>query len=149
MSTDDDLFAALRETWADVDPVPADLIERMIAVVAAADLTAEYALLTLVEQSDEVGVRGESDALTLQFTDGTVSVLIHVVTLDDGHRRVDGWVDAPAAAIHLEQDGHDVTAQLELGRFAFADVPPGLSRLRVVLSPPADPGELRTPQFEI
>ena len=40
------LFARLRATWDDIDPMPADMIDRMVAAVAVADLSREYALLT-------------------------------------------------------------------------------------------------------
>ena len=45
------LFARMRAMWEDVDPVPADLVDRMVAAVAVEDLSREYALLTLVEGS--------------------------------------------------------------------------------------------------
>ena len=45
------LFARMRSAWEDVDPVPADLVDRMVAAVAVEDLSREYALLTLVEGS--------------------------------------------------------------------------------------------------
>ena len=45
---DAELFAQLRSLWRDVDPMPAALVDRMIAAVAAEGLSDEYALLTLV-----------------------------------------------------------------------------------------------------
>ena len=95
------LFARLRAVWEEVDPVPADLVDRMVAAVAVEDLSREYALLTLVEGSQLAAVRGETDTATLQFSDGTTSVLLHVTATEDGSRRVDGWVDAAALAIRL------------------------------------------------
>lgn len=154
MGTEDDaaLFRALRRTWEEVDPMPADLVDRMVAAVATADLSREYALLTLVSQSELAAVRGDADALTLQFTDGTASVLVHVVPSETGTRRVDGWVDAPAVSIDLEQDDRTWTAVPEHGRFAFEGVSPGMTRLRIVLEQTTDagtPAELRTPRFEV
>jgi hypothetical protein len=152
------LFRALRRTWEDVDPVPVDLVDRMVAVVATADLSREYALLTLVSQSGLAAVRGDADALTLQFSDGTTSVLVHVVpagTAGKGGpetRRIDGWVDAPAVSIELEQEGQTRTTVAEQGRFSFEGVTAGMSQLRVVLEGATDagaPAELRTPRFEV
>ncbi len=91
------LFARLRAVWEEVDPVPADLVDRMVAAVAVGDLSREYALLTLVEGSTLAAVRGETDTATLQFSDGETSVLLHVTATEDGSRRVDGWVDADGA----------------------------------------------------
>ena len=144
------LFARMRHMWEEIDPVPADLVDRMVAAVAVEDLSREYALLTLVEGSF-ADVRGESDTATLQFSDGTTSVLLHVTATEDGGRRVDGWVDATALAIRLVQGDREWAADPgEHGRFAFDEVTPGVARLRLVVRS-AD-GELRdfqTPQFEI
>lgn len=143
------LFARLRSVWEEVDPVPADLVDRMVASVAVEDLTREYALLTLVEGS-LAAVRGEADTATLQFSDGTTTVLLHVSATESGARRVDGWVDASALAIRLSQGEREWTAEPgEHGRFAFDEVPPGVARLRLVVKDAT--GELRefqTPQFE-
>lgn len=144
------LFARMRHMWEEIDPVPADLVDRMVAAVAVEDLSREYALLTLVEGSF-AAVRGESDTATLQFSDGTTSVLLHVTATEDGGRRVDGWVDATALAIRLVQGEREWAADPgEHGRFAFDEVTPGVARLRLVVR--AADGELRdfqTPQFEI
>ena len=43
------MLARLRTHWRAVDPVPAGLIDRMVAAVASDGLNSEYALLTLVE----------------------------------------------------------------------------------------------------
>lgn len=144
------LFARMRHMWEEIDPVPADLVDHMVAAVAVEDLSREYALLTLVEGSF-AEVRGESDTATLQFSDGTTSVLLHVTATEDGGRRVDGWVDATALAIRLVQGEREWAADPgEHGRFAFDEVTPGVARLRLVVR--AADGELRdfqTPQFEI
>jgi hypothetical protein len=144
------LFARMRRMWEDVDPVPADLIDQMVAAVAVEDLSREYALLTLVEGTF-AAVRGETDTATLQFSDGTTSVLLHVTATEDGGRRVDGWVDAMALAIRLVQGDREWSAEPgEHGRFAFDEVTPGMARLRLVVRD-AD-GALRdfqTPQFEV
>ena len=96
-------------------------------------------------------VRGETDTLILQFSDGTSSVLLHVSMTEDGPRRVDGWIDPPALEVRLAQGDTEWTATPgEGGRFELEGVSAGLSRLRMVLRP-AD-GTLRevmTPQFEV
>ncbi|WP_194398776.1 MULTISPECIES: hypothetical protein [Microbacterium] len=144
------LFARMRRMWEDVDPVPADLVDRMVAAVAVEDLSREYALLTLVEGT-LAAVRGEADTATLQFSDGTTTVLLHVTATEDGGRRVDGWVDGEALAIRLLQGDREWSAEPgEHGRFAFEEVTPGVARLRLVVRD-AD-GALRdfqTPQFEV
>ena len=51
------LFARMRAMWQDVDPMPAELVDRMVAAVAVEDLSREYALLTLVS-GELAAVRG-------------------------------------------------------------------------------------------
>ncbi|GAA3202745.1 hypothetical protein [Microbacterium terregens] len=145
------LFARMRAMWQDADPMPADLVDRMVATVAVEDLSREYAMLTLVEASELSAVRGETDTATLQFTDGTTSILVHVSATEEGTRRIDGWVDAAALAIRLSQGEREWTTEPgEHGRFAFEDVPRGASRLRLIVR--AGDGDMRdfqTPQFEV
>jgi len=144
------LFARMRAMWEEVDPMPADLVDRMVAAVAVEDLSREYALLTLVEGT-LAAVRGESDTATLQFSDGATSVLLHVSATEDGGRRVDGWVDASALAIRLVQGEREWSAEAGAhGRFAFDEITPGIARLRLVVR--GSDGALRdfqTPQFEV
>jgi len=143
------LFARMRAMWSAVDPVPADLVDRMVAAVAVEDLSREYALLTLVE-SETAAVRGESDTATLQFSDGTTSVLLHVTATEEGLRRVDGWTDADALAIRLVQEGREWSADAgERGRFAFEGVTPGVSRLRLAVRSDEGMRDFQTPQFEV
>jgi hypothetical protein len=146
---DAELFARLRSLWTGIDPVPASLIDRMIAAVATDSLTEEYALLTLVDQPLGA-VRGEADALTLQFSDGTTSILLHVTSTADGRHRVDGWVDTATAQIVLSQ-GDDIrsTTPSETGRFVFDDVPSGLTRVRLTAQVGDEERTLSTPQFEL
>jgi hypothetical protein len=145
------LFARLRTAWEEVDPVPADLVDRMVAAVAVEDLSREYALLTLVEGSVLGAVRGEADTATLQFSDGTITVLLHVSATEEGARRVDGWVDGAPLAIRLIQGGRDWAAEAsEHGRFAFEAIPAGVSYLRLVVrGAEGDLHEFQTPHFEI
>jgi hypothetical protein len=144
------MFARLRSVWERVDPVPAELIDRMVAAVAVEDLSREYALLTLVEGAEVSAVRGETDTLTLQFSDGTTSVLLHVTATENGRRRVDGWVDGTALAGRLAQGDQAWAADAgENGRFAFDDVTPGVSRIRLVLKDRDGVREFMTPHFEV
>lgn len=140
------LFAALRTAIEDVDPVPTDLADRMVAVVAVADLSREYALLTMVE-GVEGAVRGDAETTTLQFSDGVSSVLLHISHTAQNLRRIDGWVDADTSEIRLTQGERSWSVPPgELGRFAFDDIPPGLTRVQLVTG--ANTKDLLTPQFE-
>ncbi len=150
-TTDPVLWAGLRRMFSAVDPAPADLADRAVAAVAAADLDREFALLALVATDATGAVRGDADMLTLQFSDGTTSVLVHVTVEGDGRRRLDGWVDGAASAAHLVRDSREATVPVVDGRFAFDDVGSGVVRLRFALAPSDDdrPAELLTPRFEL
>lgn len=149
-SADRALLRELRRTWETRDPVPVDLADRMIAAVATADLSDEYALLTLVESDPLGAVRGESDRLTLQFTHGSITLLIQVTDTGRGHRRIDGWIDGNATAVQLTCDSGDHTTTADGGRFVFDGVTPGFARLRITLDEPAgDDAVMMTPRFEL
>lgn len=144
------MFARLRSVWDEVDPVPAGFVDRMVATLAVADLTREYALLTLVEPAGLAAVRSENDAATLQFTDGRTTVLLHVTMVDDRTRRIDGWVDADTLAVRLVQGEREWTADsVDQGRFAFDGIPAGLSRVRLQVRADGELRDFQTPQFEV
>jgi hypothetical protein len=145
------LFGQLRGMWQTLDPVPPGLADRMVAAVAIEDLTREWTLLTLLDGRDLAAVRGESDTLILQFSDGTSSVMLHVSMTEDGQRRVDGWIDPPALEVRLSQGETEWGATpSEGGRFEIEGVTAGLCRLRMVIQPPEGAlREVMTPQFEV
>lgn len=152
-AADEALFARLRQMWRDADPMPADLADRMVAAVAVEDVGREYALLTLVEGAQLGAVRSESDTLTLQFSDGSVNVLVHVTADDGGLRRLDGWVDAEPLAIRLTQGEKEREVDAgAAGRFEIPRVPSGLARLRLVVRDTSEASgvrEIMTPEFEV
>ena len=154
-TADDALFAALRGMWRESDPMPADLVDRMLAAVAMEDLSREYELLTLVSDSEAAAVRGEGGTATLQFSDGTTSVLLHVSTGASGRHRVDGWVDGSVIAVRMVHTdpatSDEATADPgSRGRFVFDDVTPGVACLRLVARESGGGlREFRTPQFEV
>ncbi len=147
---DAELFARLRELWETVDPVPADLTDRIVAEVAIDDLTREWEVLSLLEDAAVGAVRGETAPHTLQFGDGDTSVLLHVSDTEDGRRRIDGWVDADVLAVRLEAGGREHAAgPSSAGRFAFDTVPPGQARVRLIIRQGAGTREFLTPEFDV
>ncbi|GGH48998.1 hypothetical protein [Microbacterium album] len=147
--TDDELLALLRRMWESRDAPPADLTERMIAAVAVDDVSREYALLTEVSEG-RAAVRSEQERLTLQFSDDAISVLLHVAATESGARRVDGWCEPPLLAARLAQDAREWAAEVgDAGRFAFEDVTPGLSAVRLIVQAGGELKEFITPQFEV
>jgi hypothetical protein len=104
-----------------------------------------------MDGSDLAAVRGETDTLILQFSDGTSSVMLHVSMTEGGQRRVDGWIDPPALEVRLSQGDTEWSATPDDGgRFEIEGVSAGLCRLRMVLQPPDGAmREVMTPQFEV
>lgn len=151
IAADAALFAGLRAVWERVDPAPADLVDRMVAAVAVSDLSREYALLTIVDGAERAAVRGEADTVTLQFGDGSTSVLVHVTVEEGGTRRIDGWTGASVLAVRIVQERGDRLGEVgEHGRFAVERVAHGLSRLRLVVrDTTGEVREFETPQFEV
>lgn len=151
MSTREDaeLLARLLELWSGADPVPAGMIDRLVAAVAADGLDRDYALLPLVH-GKLGGVRSLTEALTLQFSDGSTSILLHVTQTTSGRRRVDGWVDTVTAEIALTQgDRTQTTSPKATGRFVFDDVPPVLTHVRLTTMAGDGIRTLSTPPFEL
>ena len=67
----------------------------------------------------------------LEFRHGSRSIMVRVSDLGGGRRRIDGWI-APASPllVRLEQDDDDfTTAASAEGRFDFADIPAGRTRM--------------------
>ena len=151
------LLGVVRSVYAEVDPVPQGLVERMQASAhdAADDLgiSLELELMTLLEQSTElVGTRSEAttrSVYTLRFVHGQVDLLLRVAP--EGERsRIDGWVVPPEPiTVRVLHDDGTVLAALvsDTGRFDIPDVPLGLVRLR--LEPHDDRAPFVTPTFEI
>jgi hypothetical protein len=148
-SDDAQLLDALRGLYDEVDPPPADLVDGVLARLAAEELDVE--LLALVDSSELAGaVRGTTDAadagtdesMTLEFAGASYRVLLRIDTVD-GRRRVDGWV-VPAVPMRVslvpdtegpvaDYAAASSTAPDEHGRFEFADVAHG--RFRIWLHP--------------
>jgi hypothetical protein len=130
----------LAATYSLADPPPADLDDRVLFTLAVRDLDAELARLT-----EDVligsGARAGEQPRTVTFDSTSLTVMVTLVGLPGGRRRVDGWL-APPAPLRVEmrtagsrEATHAVTAD-ETGRFVVEDVPPGLAQLVVHLPAP-------------
>jgi hypothetical protein len=140
----DELDAAILDelaaTYSLVDPPPPDLHDRVTFAIAVRDLDAEMARLTedvLVGS----GARGGERPRTVTFDSTSLTVMVTVVVLPGGRRRVDGWL-APPGPLRVEMrtagsrdPTHSVTAD-DTGRFVVEAVPPGLAQLIVRLAAP-------------
>lgn len=133
------LFAGLRRLWAHRDPMPSDLVDNVLITLATQGLGAEYAILTLLESTRQLaGIRGHSATQIFEFAHGDMSIMLRVSPLSDSRRRVDGWI-APAlplsVRLHQGDDYLTTTASAD-GRFEFADVSAGPTRMLLRPDPP-------------
>lgn len=153
---DGDLLRELSTMWQVHDPVPADLVERVLVAIATEDLDAEYEMLHLVSRSDELaGARGGSDALTISFSGESFSLMLRVSSVDTGFRRVDGWVTpVRPMRVNVRQGNRTLEADVDdHGRFEIPRLPGGLSRFWLIGQEPVADSEdqslFATPTFEL
>ncbi len=153
---DAQLWRDLATMWESLDPMPPELVERVLVALATDDLDGEYELLHLVERSERLaGARGASEALTISFSGASFSLLLRVSGLGTAFRRVDGWV-TPAHRMRVTVRQQDRTWQADVdesGRFELPRVPGGLSRFWLFGRQAAASNEeqelFATPAFEL
>lgn len=125
--TDDDaVYADLREMWERVDPMPADLPDRVIAAIAADDLDLELLTFTAAES---LAVRGE--AQVLECSTDELTLVVWISDEPDGTRRIDGWTEGVEEVTLLGGSDSRSAVVTGAGRFEFDDLPSGPVRLRL------------------
>ena len=121
----------LARMWDVRDPMPDDLVEKVLVAIETEDLDTEYELLHLMERTRELaGTRGEGEALTIAFSGGSFSLLLRVSEVGTSHCRIDGWV-TPAQEMRVTVTQQDTTQVADVdarGRFEIAKMPTGLTR---------------------
>lgn len=155
MSEPDALLDDIAAMWRHADPVPRDLVNKVLVAIGGDALDAEYELLHLVERSRELeGARGVSDTYTIVYSSGSHSLLLRVGTRGAADRRVDGWLSPPQAmTVRVTQDHDTRYAEADAtGRFELDSLPAGLTRFWLAFTgePAAGPDQaFATPAFEL
>jgi hypothetical protein len=153
---DEHLYSDVRRATDLFAPMPAGMVDRMVAVtrdIADHDPDLELQLMLVVERFQElVGTRGGARSYTLRFGGEGVDLLVRVgVSEEEGRARLDGWlVPAESAPVQIREVGgegrtYDGVAE-STGRFEFPDLPTGFYRVSLKL---ADDQTFGTPAFEI
>jgi hypothetical protein len=144
------LLAALYEQ---IDPVPADLVERLQFTITLDALNAELAQLQQLDALASSGARGvdADEAKTLTFTSESLTTMVTVTAAGPDRVRIDGWC-APVGGVTVEL--RQVNASVEVqadedGRFVFDDVSHGLTRFVVRSAKPSSRPPVITPAVEI
>jgi hypothetical protein len=125
------ILDGIRELFAQADPMPADLPERIRFSLAMRDLEAEVARLAAEEHPRLTAARGPEHSRTVTFDSDSLTIMIRIDSNRDGSVRIDGWL-APAQRREVEMQTKADTLCVgsdEQGRFAFARVPRGTARL--------------------
>jgi hypothetical protein len=149
---DDQDLAVLRSVatmYAESDPVPPGLIERLQFGITWQALDAEIASL---QRTDLLaGARGSSDEVqTVTFTSTNLTTMVTISPSGLERVRIDGWA-APGGGVSVELTvaGQQLKVVADAdGRFVFDDVPKGLAQF-VLRSPTTVSAPVVTPALEI
>lgn len=157
--SDDQLLTAVDRLWQQLDPPPADLVDGVLARLAAEEL--DYELLTLVEGAEPAGVRSvsaeprpdEHGTWSLEYSGPGFRVFVRVSRSGEV-ARVDGWV-VPARPLTVRistESPYRILQQAavdEHGRFELVGAPTGLCRLVFLEEPRTGERPQATPPFWI
>jgi hypothetical protein len=133
------LLDGIRELFEAIDPMPADLPERIRFSLALRDLEIEVARLAAEEDSPAVAARGTEQSRTITFDSDSLTIMIRIEGNRDGTARIDGWLAPPQLReLEMKTGADSITVVSdEQGRFAFSRVPRGTAQLVVR---PTEPG---------
>jgi hypothetical protein len=127
------ILDGIRAIFEEVDPMPADLPERIRFSLAMRGLETEVARLVAEDDSRLVAARGMEQSRTVTFDSASLTIMIRIDSNKNGTVRIDGWL-APSQRREIEMQTSLDTLSVssdDQGRFAFADVPQGAARLVV------------------
>lgn len=141
--TDQRLLDSVAELYTRFDPVPDELVERVVVAIALDSLDAELAELQS-QVLEPAGARGMQAGRiqSLTFASSSLVLLVKITRSSPDHVRIDGWVAPGAeAVVELVQDAVvDRTVADQDGRFVFDEVAHAPTRFVVH---PAEPGQTR------
>jgi hypothetical protein len=140
------VLADVRHLYAEADPVPGDLVGRVLFSVALDEMFDEVARLTRVPM-EASAVRGADVSMrteTLTFAADSLTVVVTVARMLAGELRLDGWLSPPAPyRVHLRvQGGREAETHADAeGRFGFEGLDEGLAQLSFY-PVPVDPSQV-------
>jgi hypothetical protein len=129
------VLGELRELYGDLDPMSADLVDRIQFALALEDLDVEVfrASAESAEAGVLAGVRGAEETRTITFDSDSLTIMFSISPSGTAAVRLDGWLAPPAAhrvELRTEHGPMETSADAD-GRFAVDDVPHGLAQLVV------------------
>jgi hypothetical protein len=126
------LLGQIRDLYGEVDPMAADLVDRIQFALALEDLDVEVFRLS-AESGVLAGVRGAEETRTITFDSDSLTIMFSISPSGTTAVRLDGWLAPPAAhrvELRTENGPMETSADAD-GRFAVDDVPHGLAQLIV------------------
>ena len=135
-----------------IDPVPADLVDRLQFSITLDALNAELAELQQLPEA-ALAARAEQASLvkTLTFASDSLTTMVAISPDGPDRVRIDGWI-APGAEATVELHQGTLTRQVTAdadGRFVFEDVAHGFTRFVMRAAEPASHPPVMTPAVEI
>ena len=146
------LLGRMRGFYNTLDPMPADLVQRIEFELTLDALNAELAELQQLPAGELTSRSAAADEVrTLTFTSDSLTTMINISAAGPERVRIDGWI-APGgpAMVELRQvGGSRQTVADDDGRFVFDDVPHALTRF--LIQPPGaeDRPPVVTPAVEL
>jgi len=146
------VLSMIADLYSYLDPVPADLVDRLQFSITLDALNAELAELQQLPEA-ALASRAEQASVvkTLTFTSDSLTTMVAISPDGPDRVRIDGWIAPGAEAIvELHQGAltREVSADAD-GRFVFEDVAHGLTRFVVRPAEPAAHPPVMTPAVEI
>jgi hypothetical protein len=140
---DESVMAAIAALYSSIDPVPADMVDRLTFAMTWDALDAELAELQRMPAGELAGARGSeaTEVKTLTFTSESITTMVTISPAGPDRVRIDGWC-APGerVAVELQQVAFTASTQADDdGRFVFDSVPRGLTRLQIRSTTPDRP----------
>lgn len=154
---DEENMARIAATYAQRDPVPDDLVDRIIFGLALDEVYAEVAKLQRDETPAGVRAGGETVAERITFAAEQLTVMVTVTPIDAATVRMDGWLATSDPTLRWSVKlrssiGERVQTIDEGGRFVLDALPRGFAQLVFTPADGADApgaGSVVTPTFEL
>jgi hypothetical protein len=151
-ATDALVLSMIADLYELVDPVPAELVDRLQFNITLDALNAELAELQQLAEP-ALAFRGEQANVvnTLTFTSDSLTTMVAISPDGPDRVRIDGWI-APGAEAVVELHQGALTRRVPAdadGRFVFEDVAHGLTRFVINAARPGDHPPVMTPAVEI
>jgi len=148
---DAEVLSRIAQLYAELDPVPDDLVDRLQFAISLDALEVELAELQL-GSGELVAARAEaaSAVKTLTFTSDSLTTTVNISTDGPDRVRIDGWI-APGGASLVELHQGSLVRQVQAdedGRFVFTDVEHALTRF-LIRPQSTDALPVATPAVEI